>query len=197
MKRTVPMALLAILAGLFLTYIVVERVKGHAPSDLDRNYREVQQENKILKGQIFLETKKRVAAELIANQAVARATAAEKQANARTKQRQDRLPSAPPPDTKVAEYWQAMYYDAEASVTELQAALEDQKKATAALGFTKQSLERENTALKVMNYKLAEQMADEHNARQCKILGLIKCPDRTTMFVVGTVTGGAIALTVR
>jgi hypothetical protein len=165
---------------------------------VDQQTLTAQQELKRTKAFLELERRRRLRAEGAAARSQAVADSLHALADTLYDARRDSLqPTVVPNDSAAAQYWEHRYGEAEQEVLLLRAAF-DQQKRTAVLyqGLyvnTMRNLADIGNAASGLNNALTA----EHDARQCKIAGLISCPSRGASFVAGAVTAVALHLALR
>lgn len=157
---------------------------------IDQQTAAAQQELKRANGRLYLALRRAAKAEAAAIQSAHMAALYKEQADSmRARRAAHRILEPVPiqPDS-AAQYWKAMYDDTEVENVSLRAAFDEQKH-TAVLyqGLyvnTMRSLTDLGNAASGVNNALTA----EHDARQCKILGLISCPSRGASFAAGVLT---------
>jgi hypothetical protein len=157
---------------------------------VDQKTLTAQQELKRTQAFLKLEQRRRARAEAAASRASFVADSIRAEADSARARRASyivRVPAPVQPDSAVT-YWKNLYDDAEVENSSLRAAFDEQKRTAALYQGLYVSTMRSLTDLGNASAMTSSALLSEHNLRQCKIAGLIRCPSRGASYVAGIVT---------
>jgi|SRR4051812_33236212 len=157
---------------------------------VDQQTLTAQQELKRTKAFLQLTLRRAERAEAAAKYHEAQATLLREQADSMRARRAQKLTTVSPPaqPDSAVQYWKDMYDDAEVENYSLRAAFDEQKRTAVLYQGLYVNTMRSLSDLGNAASGVSNALTAEHDARGCKIAGLISCPSRGASYAAGVLT---------